>query len=175
MLLSCTKLVWVLTPTLRETLSKPLDKVYGTKEFIDLLRSHNKELVVTVGDTVSKTAVTEAYRPKLMIVDNKTKRVSLSDNIWKGYVSEVAWNPAGTVTLDSLLILSRLLGKQGEHLLMVNGEEDLLALPAVILAPDDSLVCYGQPGEGVVCIGVNKAKKKEALLLFRQLEAQIYE
>jgi uncharacterized protein (UPF0218 family) len=175
MLLSCTRLVWVLPPSLRKILSRPLDKVYKTKDYVDLLRSFNKELVITVGDTVSKTAVTEAYRPRLMIVDNKTMRVSLEGNEWKDYVSETVWNPAGTVTLESLLVLRNLLGKQGDHLLFVDGEEDLLALPTVILAPEGSLVCYGQPGEGVVCINVNKAKKKEALLLFKQLEVQIYE
>jgi hypothetical protein len=44
---------------------------------------------------------------------------------------------------------------------MIDGEEDLLALVAVLYAPEKSLVVYGQPNEGMVVVEVTKEKKTE--------------
>jgi len=44
---------------------------------------------------------------------------------------------------------------------LVDGEEDLLTLVAVIQAPANSLVIYGQPHEGVVAIKVTAQTKKK--------------
>ena len=38
----------------------------------------------------------------------------------------------------------------------VNGEEDLLVLPVCIHAPDDAIIMYGQPNEGLVILRINK-------------------
>ena len=37
----------------------------------------------------------------------------------------------------------------------VMGEEDLLVLPVCIYAPDNSIVLYGQPNEGLVLVEIN--------------------
>ena len=36
----------------------------------------------------------------------------------------------------------------------VNGEEDLLVLPVCIHAPDNAIVMYGQPNEGLVLVEI---------------------
>ncbi len=41
---------------------------------------------------------------------------------------------------------------------MVDGEEDLAVLPCVLTAPPESVVLYGQPGEGVVLCEVDRFK-----------------
>ena len=46
-------------------------------------------------------------------------------------------------------------------IIKVSGEEDLAVLPAVLLAPLNSLVLYGQPRKGIVVIKVTEKKKKE--------------
>ncbi|MCK5157960.1 MAG: DUF359 domain-containing protein, partial [Candidatus Heimdallarchaeota archaeon] len=38
--------------------------------------------------------------------------------------------------------------------LLITGEEDLLVFPAVLEAPENSFVVYGQPHEGIVLIKV---------------------
>jgi hypothetical protein len=43
---------------------------------------------------------------------------------------------------------------------VVDGEEDLLTLVAVLHAPEKSLVVYGQPQEGIVVVRVTKQKKE---------------
>jgi len=49
--------------------------------------------------------------------------------------------------------------------LVVDGEEDLLALPAIIHAPRGSILYYGQPNKGLACVIVTNEKKHEALAL----------
>ena len=51
--------------------------------------------------------------------------------------------------------------KMGRSAVIVDGEEDLLALVAISVAPDGSLVVYGQPNEGLVLVPVTSQKKKE--------------
>jgi hypothetical protein len=45
---------------------------------------------------------------------------------------------------------------------LVEGEEDLLALPLFAMAPDGSVVLYGQPLEGLVVVRITQAKKNQA-------------
>ena len=52
----------------------------------------------------------------------------------------------------------------GDVRIMVNGEEDLLVLPVCVYAPENSVVMYGQPNQGLVIVKVtpeirNKAQK----------------
>ena len=44
--------------------------------------------------------------------------------------------------------------------MIVKGEEDLLALPAILFAPLNSVVLYGQIDLGVVMVEVTEEKKK---------------
>ena len=53
---------------------------------------------------------------------------------------------------------------------VVDGEEDLLVLVAVLYAPVGGLVVYGQPGEGVVVVRVTEAKRAEALGILKGME-----
>jgi len=41
----------------------------------------------------------------------------------------------------------------------VDGEEDLAVIPCVLMAPEGSLILYGQPGEGVVLVETDKVKE----------------
>ena len=44
--------------------------------------------------------------------------------------------------------------------MVVDGEEDLLTIVAVLLAPYGSMVMYGQPKQGVVVLEVKEEVKK---------------
>ncbi len=46
--------------------------------------------------------------------------------------------------------------------IIVDGEEDLLTLIAVLVRARRSLVVYGQPHEGIVVVKVTSEKKAEA-------------
>ena len=47
----------------------------------------------------------------------------------------------------------------GSLFLVVDGEEDLLALPSILFAPLNAYVLYGQPNEGIVVVSVTESLK----------------
>lgn len=74
-------------------------------------------------------------------------------------------NPAGCISSDALLSLSQTLtafekDRKTSLRLQVSGEEDLLVLPVVAFFPDDTVVLYGQPLEGLVVISVKDVRNK---------------
>jgi uncharacterized protein (UPF0218 family) len=113
-----------------------------------------------VGDVVSSTLLEATLIPNIIIVDFKTKRRPLppSKVVKCDYSVE---NPAGIIKKEVWSLLTDLYQKEKIPIwLYVDGEEDLLAIPATILAPNGSIVLYGQPDQGVVVIYVNKDTKK---------------
>ena len=52
--------------------------------------------------------------------------------------------------------------------IIIDGEEDLVALPFLIYSPDDWMICYGQPNEGLVIVKVNEDSRKRAELIFNK-------
>jgi len=55
--------------------------------------------------------------------------------------------------------------------LVIQGEEDLIALPSILLAPLDSIVLYGQYDLGVVVVKVTEEKKREAMNLLDKFDS----
>lgn len=49
-----------------------------------------------------------------------------------------------------------------KKVIVVDGEEDLLTLPAMAFAPVGAVLYYGQPNEGINEIDITEAKKQEA-------------
>ena len=60
--------------------------------------------------------------------------------------------PAAEITSQSVSIIKKALVMQTPVRLFVNGEEDLLVLPVCIHAPENAVVLYGQPNEGLVIV-----------------------
>jgi hypothetical protein len=54
---------------------------------------------------------------------------------------------------------------------VVEGEEDLLTLVAVVEAPENSLVVYGQPREGLVVVKVDEKIKKRVKEIVDSMES----
>ena len=53
--------------------------------------------------------------------------------------------------------------------LEVRGEEDLLALVCIALAPDGAIVAYGQPGEGAVIVRVDPSTRGRVHDILRRM------
>jgi len=52
----------------------------------------------------------------------------------------------------------------------VEGEEDLSALPAIYLAPNDTTVLYGLPSRGIVVVEVGKKEREKVWKFLKQME-----
>ena len=46
--------------------------------------------------------------------------------------------------------------------MQVNGEEDLVVLPLILLTPLNTIIYYGQPSEGLVKVIVSESIKDKA-------------
>jgi uncharacterized protein (UPF0218 family) len=125
--------------------------------------------VVLVGDTISRHAMEAGIHADLVIVDNKEMRrssmpVSLGTRKKVGLI-----NPQGTIAANSWDIISRALESE-DCAVVVEGEEDLLVLVAVSVAPIRSLVIYGQPNAGIVLVRTSVEKKHEVAQVLAQMK-----
>lgn len=91
---------------------------------------------------------------------------------WADAVVEVD-NPPGTVTVDLLEALADALTGPDSTVVLVDGEEDLAVLPAVVAAPDGASVVYGQPGEGMVLAIANHDRRGVARDLLERMEGDL--
>ena len=167
----------VLPVRLRERLKKPFGVLLRGKHPETTLRA--KEMIldkkppklVAVGDVVTRNLLEEGVVPDISIIDGKTLRsVNESVNVPNSVQMKVQ-NPAAMISAGVWDTLKKAYDSDVPVELFVEGEEDLLTMPAILLAPDESIVIYGQPKEGLVVIEVNDNKRKEVREILSQMEA----
>lgn len=149
---------------LREDLKEPLGPIH--RDLASLLEDLARPLI-TVGDVVSYHCEEAGHRPDLAIIDGRTKRSAVDPEIEQTLATrEVeridASNPAGTITASLLEAIAAGLETDEAAQVVVDGEEDLAALPAILLAPSGANVLYGQPDEGVVQVAVTSMARTRA-------------
>jgi len=128
--------------------------------------------VVAVGDIVCSTILDYVGTPRLCIVDGKTVRVAYRDldkALKRFGVVLRCSNPPGTISEECVEAIARALSTASSSLLLVDGEEDLLALAVLILGSDIDYVIYGVPSTGVAIIDA-KGSAVTAINLFSQFE-----
>lgn len=100
--------------------------------------------------------------PDVQVVDGVERRIRRSPPEVPYAALLKAENPAGSITFSAVAAIEDALVAEKPARVLVDGEEDLLALPAVDSAPIGSVVYYGQPGEGVVVVPVDERAKASA-------------
>ena len=161
--------VYKLPEELRSTLAQPLGTVFKGEEvdgpeFRKLVRE--APMVVTVGDRVTDTLGNLGRTPDVQVVDGVERRSRRElPNVPFARLVRVR-NPAGTLTAGAITgVRDALLGKKPVRV-QVEGEEDLMAMLAIAMAPVSAMVFYGQPGVGVVAVkanGVSKSRNRAIL------------
>ncbi|HJU79528.1 MAG TPA: GTP-dependent dephospho-CoA kinase family protein [Nitrososphaeraceae archaeon] len=168
-------------PEVLAELKKPLGKLILDNDITE--NKIKKELlgikhkIITVGDRSTERLVSFDIYPDLAIVDSVERRQEKNTIIddkkieleVKNFTKISCINPAGTITKDAFNKIRYALTGEKDVILQVIGEEDLLTLPACYFAPNDSLVCYGQPLEGLVLIKVNDPMKRKAKELMKSI------
>lgn len=118
--------------------------------------------LILVGDTVSRNALQAQMRPDVIIVDNMEKRQkAVHFNYTAEHVIRTR-NRAGTIESGAWQAIDEAMRK-GSSVVLVDGEEDLLTLPAILSSPDKSLVVYGQPSVGIVLVRVSPRRRRTSL------------
>jgi len=161
-----------LQPGLRPELKEPMGELYTD---VEALLSAAGEPIVAVGDVVTAHLCRAGRPPDVALIDERTERSAVDEDVSRaieGFDREVAVdNPAATLTADLLEALATALATpEGTTLLRVDGEEDLAALPAILLAPRGASVVYGQPGEGMVLVEVDGPATDRARELLSLME-----
>ncbi len=155
-----------LTSQLRRKLKRPLGTlVCGSLEQITgLLREYiereKPRKIVAVGDQVSKDLTDHSFMPDILIVDNRIMREKVAPiPISADRILRVR-NPPGTITDEAWEAIERAAQSSERTKIVVEGEEDLLALVAIIAVPEDSVIIYGQPRKGIVLVRATSEMKR---------------
>ena len=133
-----------------------------------LVQKNKPSKLTTVGDVVSRETLAAGIQVGLRIVDQMTLRKKINPIEIKAERTYRVKNPAGVITMEAWDKIKQAL-KEREALILVDGEEDLLAIPAVLESPDNALVVYGQPSEGLVVVTASAEKKSEVRKIMNRM------
>ncbi len=128
--------------------------------------------IIAVGDRVSGNLHKSGFSPNVIIVDNRIMRKPVAPLEFDAKKTFNVKNPAGTVTDEAYKTVQKAISSADRVKVLVDGEEDLLTLVAVLSAPEGSIVVYGQPREGIVVVLVNKESKKKIMDIVNRMESQ---
>jgi uncharacterized protein (UPF0218 family) len=147
-----------------EELKRPfgtlIPDIQVTKEKISSVVKGAKK-IITVGDATTARLLEFGMTPDLAIIDGKERRIARQYPKHPGQEFRCI-NPAGKISKSSFDLLERTLAMKEPTIVIVEGEEDMLAIPVFAMAPKGSVVLYGQPLEGMVAVKITPAKRKQA-------------
>ncbi|WP_306054008.1 GTP-dependent dephospho-CoA kinase family protein [Natronococcus wangiae] len=160
----------VLPDELRHELKEPMGLLETDAE--RLLEAVEGPLIA-VGDVVTYHFLQAGRLPDVALVDERTERQTVDEEIRETVAKRVnveATNPPAELTADVVRTLRDALERDEPTTILVDGEEDLVALPAIVVAPDGASVVYGQPGEGMVHVVVGDEVRAEVRALLERFE-----
>lgn len=162
---------------LKPELQKPLGAVLTGSEVLQSILKNRDDVIISVGDVTTQTVFACGVQPSLAIIDLQVER--------RPYQSFAAYKFPKRYTVVRLTSGPGYIAKRAVQaietwsrdvkkrtVIVVDGEEDLLAIPAIIHAPRKSVLYYGQPSvtgrEGMVEVLITEEKKREAKDLLSQ-------
>ena len=164
----------VLPEVMREELRKPLGRVFSqVHKVITFIKLIKPVMVIAVGDIIVDSLLKKGIESEVKIIDFRSRRQPLH-RMWadkKGknffeFKTAPVVNQPGTINIRTAERLRNLiqntLYKKEKSWLIIEGEEDLLALPAILFAPLGALVIYGHWQLGVVGVEVTEKTKDRA-------------
>ncbi len=147
---------------MRLRLAKPLGRLFVAAELSKPAFEkvvNDLTAIASVGDRVTETLWTLGRAPDVQVVDGRENRMERKPPDVPYLRMVRAKNPSGTITQDAIDAIREAFGGRKPARVLVDGEEDLLAIPTVVLAPVSTGVFYGQPGVGIVMVKVTEASK----------------
>ncbi|NOY10552.1 MAG: DUF359 domain-containing protein [Archaeoglobi archaeon] len=164
------------TEKLREELSVPFGRLYEGRgpELVKRIEEiRQAKLLATIGDLVSLFTFQAGFEPDIVVIDFKTERRELGDSFesdimafLRDYRIVRVENPQGHVTEELVRALREGISA-GRTCVIVDGEEDMSALPLALLLPEGSVILYGIPSRGIAAYTVDEEGK---VLISRMVE-----
>jgi len=167
---------YCVTPETVSKFKKPFGKlIQGSfaetmNKIENIVKSEKPTVIISVGDTVSRNLHDHGIIPQLSITDNKSMRRKLQPKIFPTEKRLRVKNPQGRITKEAITAIQEALEGDKQTQILIDGEEDLLTLIAVLYAPENALVVYGQPRKGIVVVKVTPAKKADAQAILESMK-----
>ncbi len=175
----------ILPDTLKRQLRIPLGRVFPSVfnkkttlcgGLVDNHSIRGCNNIVAIGDIVCYVLKHSGVTPTLSLIDGKTQRKALNDDILCHILEKDrcnALNRKGTIekkTVEALMKLLNMGHNKAPRQMFIEGEEDLLTLPAILFAPLGYCVWYGMRDRGCVCVKVTEKKKEKVYNILSQFE-----
>ena len=143
---------------LRDQLKNPLGNLVSdndpNKENI-IKKISAESVLITVGDRTTENMLQLGLKPQIQIIDGLEKRnqctIPIDDTVNTNLSCR---NPPGEITKESIQVIQKAFSCELPVRITVDVEEDLLVIPVCIHAPENSVVMYGQPNEGLVIVTI---------------------
>ncbi len=168
--------VYKVTSQLRTKFKEPFGAlIQGTPEVTmaklkELVESEKPPIIVSIGDVVSRNLHKHNIQPLITVIDNKFLRNKPSPETSEVARSVNVTNPQGTITEEAISAIRGAIEKGVHTHIVIDGEEDLLVLVAVLYLPDNSFVIYGQPYSGIVVVRVSTEKKAKVQQFLNEMK-----
>ena len=133
-------------------------------------------MIVAVGDIIVDSLLKEGIDPDVKIIDFRSRRRTLpkrTDLIRTDPIRSVP-NQQGTINLKTAEIIKEKINlalyRKKKSWIVIEGEEDLLALPAILFAPFNSLVLYGHWQLGIIAVEVDEKMKEKVRKIIEKFD-----
>jgi len=164
----------ILPPNLRDELKIPLGKLIpndSSEKESYIRKVYSEKIVITVGDATSELLLGMGLTPLLHIIDGQEKREKRSPPLAESINTELTVkNNPGEISTESFNLLKNIFEEKPPIRLLVDGEEDLLVLPVCLFAPENSVVMYGQPNEGLVIAEITTKVREKVQKIVNQMK-----
>jgi hypothetical protein len=142
------------------------------KQLRQLIIQYKPPLLAVVGDFTSKNIMKAGLDPDICVIDHRIMREKVEP--WDHGKREVfsTHNHPGTIDIEAWRVLKDAVTLKSKASVIVEGEEDLLVLPLILLAPTGSLIVYGQPRKGMVVVEASEERKAWAEDFINRMEEE---
>jgi len=170
------KVIYQLNAKLRKKLHTPFGILIkgflpdNKDEINKILEIQKSPIIISVGDRISRDLSKNQFNLKLIIIDNKCMRKKIKPKKFSVEKIYSAKNPPGTITDQAIKAITDALESTKRAQIVIDGEEDLLTLIAILHAPKNAFVIYGQPNECIVVIKVSEKRKEDVKKILKEMK-----
>ncbi len=168
---------YVLTSRLRIFLKDPFGTlIEGTPQetmriLKEKIQNEKPPRVISVGDVVSQNLHEAGINPQLTVIDYVSLRDQAIPKQAPVEKTVNVKNPQGTITDEAIQTVKETIESNIHTHVVVEGEEDLLTLAAVLYAPENAFIVYGQPYCGIVVVKATIEKKVQVKEFLKEMKA----
>ncbi|HIH22877.1 TPA: DUF359 domain-containing protein [Candidatus Micrarchaeota archaeon] len=155
----------------KEELKKPMGRIITYSELQFVIGRYR---IVSVGDICTLELIAHGIKPFVAVFDFKymrkpleTEKVKILKEQFKTPIHVT--NAAGTISKMSVSAAKKLLKSEKGGAILIDGEDDLVALPFIAFADSNTAIIYGQPNEGMVFVPPESGAEKKATEILKEI------